>query len=113
MPSPLDRRELGRLIIVHLVAGEVTEKDLSRHKNSGKVETHAQHDLRFGVEITPQQIPGPGRGNAERAGQIGGQQHMRKPHPDQRTEDDREPIGRNELAILEQHSRPALASNCC
>src|SRR6266851_15873 len=84
VPAPLDGRELGGLVVVHVVAGEMPEKDLDRHQHGSEVQAHAQHDVRFGSEDPAEQVPGTGRGNAETAGDKRRKQHVREAHPDHR-----------------------------
>jgi hypothetical protein len=70
VPAALDRREFHRLVIVHVIAGQVSEEDLDRHEHGREKQSHAQHDVRLGVELAAQQVPRPRRGDTEGAGNI-------------------------------------------
>src|SRR5262249_5713252 len=90
MPARLDRREFRRLIIVDVIADEMSEEELHRYQYGTKAQPHSHHDTSFGMIHAPQQVPRPGCGNAEGAGQVSGEQHVRKAYPDHRIEDDLE-----------------------
>jgi hypothetical protein len=68
--ASFDCGEFGGLVVVHVIAGQVTEKELRRHEHRREVEAHAQHDARFCRKHAAQQIPCPGRGDAEGAGKV-------------------------------------------
>jgi hypothetical protein len=65
------------------------KKEPDRHEYGGKEKPHSQHDPRLSVELSAQQVPSPRRRDAERAGQIRGQQHVGKAHPCDTIEQDR------------------------
>jgi hypothetical protein len=86
VPPCLDRRDFRWLVVNDIFAIEMAEKALHRHQHCREVQAHAEHYSRLGVEYAAQQIPSPGGGDAERTGQIRCEQHMRKAHPEHRTE---------------------------
>jgi hypothetical protein len=49
VPAAFDRREFCWLLVMHVVANEVTEKELRRHQHRGEKQPHAQHDACFGL----------------------------------------------------------------
>ncbi len=53
-----------------VVADEVTEKQLYRQQDAGEGESHAEHDVSFSVELSTQQVPCSGGGDAEGAGDV-------------------------------------------
>ena len=80
LPARLDRGELGRLVLEHVIAGEMAKKQLHRDDYCDQAEPPVQHDAGFGRLPAAQQIPGAGSDNAHPGGQEGGQQHMRPAH---------------------------------
>src|SRR3954466_9440742 len=100
MPTPLDCCELGWLIVVDVIAGQMAEEELHRNEEYRQIKTHAQHDLRFGREFAPQQVPGTGRGDTGGAGEVRSEKHVRETHPDDRAEQYLCPDLRNEYAVL-------------
>jgi hypothetical protein len=81
VPAALDRGEFRRLVVVHDVAGEMSEIDLHGQQNCGEEQAHAKHDVRLGGMNPAQQVPGAGGGDAERAGQKRTQQHVGETNP--------------------------------
>src|SRR4030081_2725979 len=51
MLAGLDRRELRRLIIVDVIAVEMSKEDLDGHEHGREVKTHAEHDASLGVKF--------------------------------------------------------------
>ena len=70
----------------------MSEYQLDGNEHGREEQAHAEHDTGLGVIDVPQQVPGAGRCDAEGAGQISTQQHVRKTHPDHRVEEDPGPV---------------------
>ncbi len=115
MPTALDGREFDRLVVMDVIAVQVSEEALDQQQHGREIQAHAQHDVRLGGKHLPQQVPGPGRGDAERAGDVRSKQHVREAHPEHRTEEDLEPVDRNEGAVFnhitDRHLHPTVVAH--
>src|SRR6516162_5526214 len=112
MPTALDGGEFNGLIVMDIIAVEVSEEALDQQQHRREIQAHAEHNARFGVEFPTQQVPGTGSGDAKGAGKVGSEQHMREAHPQHRTEQDLEPVVRLEGTvshhIADRHLHPAV-----
>jgi hypothetical protein len=55
-PPAFDRRKLGGLVIVDVVAVEMAEEALHWHEDRGEIEAHAQRDSSLGMEFALHQV---------------------------------------------------------
>ena len=79
-PARLDRRKLLRLVVVHILAGQVAEEQLHGNEHRHQAQLPVQHDPRLGAMDPAQHIPGAGGHHAHAGGQEGGEQHVRPAH---------------------------------
>ena len=74
-----------------------------------------QHNPGLGLELAPQHVPSPGRGDAEGAGHVSGEEHVGKSYPDYMTENHRRPVIGNKGAIFhdiaDRHLHPAIVDH--
>ncbi len=102
MPARFDRCELDGLIAVHIIADQMSEQQLDRQQDRGEKEAHPHHHTTFRKTHSTQRVPRTCRRDTERPSDVSRQQHMRKPHPDHRTEDDLRPVVRHVDAALDR-----------
>ncbi len=72
------------LVVNDIFTVEVSEEELERKQHGREIQAHPEHDARFGGKDPAQQVPCPGRGNANSAGEIGCKQHVREAYPHDR-----------------------------
>ena len=70
VPPGFDRCHLRGLVVNDIFTVEVPEDELEWQEHRCEVQSHAQHDVRFCSEDAPQQVPGAGRRDAKRAGNV-------------------------------------------
>src|ERR1700722_12288019 len=108
MPAAFDGSEFGGLSLMNVVAIQVPQKQLDRNEESRKEKAHSQHQHAFYRKFSIQAVPSAARSDTEGATQIGGNQHVWKANPYDRTEDDRLPIGRDEDAVIHRVANRGL-----
>ena len=115
VPAGFDCRHFRRLMVDDIFAVEVSEDELERQQNGREVKAHAEHDAGLSVKDPAQQIPRPSCGNAEGAGQIGGEEHMWEAHPEHRAKNDLGPVVRDKASVIDDiadwHLHPAIVDH--
>jgi hypothetical protein len=101
VPAGFDCGKLSRLPLVNIITIQVPQEQLNRNENRRKKQSHSQHQHAFCCELAVQAVPCAGSRDTEGARQIGGDEHMWKADPYDRTEDDRLPIGWDKNAVLD------------
>ena len=99
MPTGLEGGELGGLVAVHIVTGEVADHELDGDEDGDEAEAPVQHDAGFGQMAVAQAIPGAGGDDAHAGGEEGAKQHVRPAHAQHRAGDDLPPVGGDDVAV--------------
>jgi hypothetical protein len=104
--------KLGRLVLEHVQPRQVTEEKLHRDQQRHQGQPPMQHHPAFVAVHLAQQVPGAGGGDAHRAGEEGGEQHVRPAYHLHRAEDDLHPVGGDDPAVddfmAQRHLHPAV-----